>query len=272
MTVSGQLIFHYDHIGGDEVNQTNFEDGCLVLKHDLTRIRKAMQDERTSLLSLQNHSSLAPVFTELDELSEQLDRVRRSADPEKAIQDWDDLLRSKMKKHDLDQGFNTAFGDRSKAPPDRIARRELALGHIADSLSAGPIDNKNGRTTVNNFGNNNTIGLFNTGDHNEFEQITVNINILALNHSELAESLERITFETQNADVDVDTKEQVIDAVLTVSTELTKPKEKQRLFKIEDPWKKLEILTKVGDLAVKVHPLLADVWHQIQHQFPHLFG
>lgn len=272
MVLDGPPVFHHDPHGGDEVNQKNFEDGCLALKADLIRIRKAMQDERTSLLNLQNHNALVPAFSDLDDLGEQLNLARAAVDKDKAIQSWDDVLRSKMKKHGLDGRFNTAFGDSRNTALERIARRELALSHVADSLSTGPVDKQRDGGTIVNIGNNNTIGVFNTGDNNDFEQITVNINTLAVSHKELADSLQLITNAIQNADVESSIKEQAADAVLTVSTELVKPVEKQKGFKIEDAWKKLELLTKAGDLAVKVHPMLAAAWNYIQHHFPHLFN
>lgn len=202
-------------------------------------------------------------------MGEKLDSIAGANDIDKGIQGWDELLCSLIKTHGLNERFNTAFADSSNEASERLTRRETALNHIADSLSAGPIG-KGG--TVVNIGNNNTFGVFNSGDNNDFEQITVNINTLAVSHKALAESLKKITAEIQNADVEAGIKEQAADAVLTVSTELTKPTDKQKWFRVEDAWKKLETLTRAGDFAVKVHPLLAEAWNYIQHHFPHLIG
>jgi hypothetical protein len=266
--LDGPPIFLVDHHGGDEINQKNFQENCPFLISDVTKIKKAMQDERTSLLNLQNQNELVSVFHALDNASEQLNGLTKTADVDKSIQDWDEHLVSQMKKYGLNKRFNTALGDNSNAASDRIARRETALNHIADSLS---VDKQTNGGTFLNIGDNNTIGLVNQGDSNEFQQIAININTLSTNHKELGDSLKAITSEIENASISPDIKEQATDAILAISTELTKPIDKQRKFKIEDPWKKLETLTKIGDLALKVQPLLPGVWDYIVQHFPHLF-
>jgi hypothetical protein len=266
----GPFVFLQDQFASDEVNHESYSESCKLLKEDIPTIKKAMQDERTSLLSLQNHSNHISTFYELDESSYSLSVLKYSSSPDKAIENWDYSVSESLKKHGLSDRFNIAFADSSSSAEERIKRREVALEHISDSVSASHSESlKNGGTIVN-IGNNNTIGVFNSGNMSEIEQINVNIEVFSKSHNEVADGLRKLTDEIQKSELESVAKEEALDAVVTVSAELAKPTEQQKGFRLKNAWEILEKVTKAGDVALKLHPIVIETWHLIVQHLPHM--
>lgn len=274
----GPPVFQHNPLDGDEVSQSEFEKGCEQLKRDIPKLISRMQESRNNLLSLQNQNSYISVFQEFDDSNRKLQEIAISdgQTANKDLQDWLERLISTLSKHGLGQRFNPNFSDVASPLSERIQRREEALTHMIDSLATNPTEHlKKDNITVNNtFGNNNVIGVYNAGTMQDINQITAHVKILAEKQPAIAESLGQLTAQIEQSELEPEAKEQAIDAVVTVSTELAKAESEQKGWKVKENLQKLAkmagAIATAGGAWTKLEPYVTKLIKDIHQHLPHI--
>lgn len=272
------LIFLHNPLDSDEESQGKFKNGCEQLKTDLRILISRMQESRNNLLSLQNQNSYISVFQEFDDSNRKLREiaVANGQTANADLQDWLERLIDTLSRHGLSKRFNPNFSDVTSPLNVRIQKREEALTHMIDSLATNPTEhlNKDNVTVNNHFGNNNVFGVFNAGTMQDIKQISAHVQILADKQPVVAECLDKLTTQITEAELAPEEKEQAIDAVVAVSTELAKPEAEQKGWKVKENLQKLAKMAgtaaAVGGAWTKLEPYVTKLIESIHEHLPHI--
>lgn len=86
--------------------------------------------------------------------------------------------------------------------------------------------------------------------------------------------IDKVTALIAEAELEPETKEKAIDAVYTVSTELTKPAAEQKRWKIKENLDKLAALAgsaaTLGGAMTKLEPYITQLIQAVHHHFPNI--
>jgi len=258
-----------------EARQERFESGCLQLHQDVDRLLKKMKDLRGRLLNQQNLGAVNNAFSELDKLLFSIFKIgeegkQSGSEMEEELSHWDSELQKKLEDLGLSKRFSSIIPDCSNPLKERVQDREQTLAHYMETLAN---DRKDQGDTHLHISESN-IGILNTGTISDIKQIHTSINTLQTDHKEVAEKLACLSKEVESAELPKDTKEQAIEAIQAVSTELAASDEQRRSWRFTKNIKELKDLFIASGTAAeaykKIHPLLQTAIDAIHKHFPQL--
>lgn len=258
-----------------EARQDRFENGCKQLEPDLDKLLKKMRDFRGRLLNQQNLGAVNTAFQEFDRLSFSIFMIGeegkiREVEMEKEITQWDQELQKTLDDLNLSKRFSSIIADSSNPLIERVQDREQTLAHYMEVLASNPKDQGDMHLHINKS----YIGVVNTGTMADIEQITTSINTLKTDHQEVADKLNSLAQEVQNAELPVDQKEQAIEAIQVISTELTASEENRRGWRLTKNLRELKELftasSGANEAFQKLLPMLQGAVETIYKHFPQL--
>lgn len=99
------------------------------------------------------------------------------------------------------------------------------------------------------IGNLNNFGFLNAGSMADIKQININAEAMKERHAEVGQSIKLLTESIQQAELPIETKERALDSINVLSTEIAKPSEERKSWKIAEH---LQSLTKVLNAGTAV--------------------